>query len=199
MAKYESLEAQAEAIRMLSEFNIDRAESSVRVDDPLEGINFAPGSESVSMNVSIIGKSMVVDGDIKSTDPVSVKGTVNGNITTSSDVGVNGLVNGDIEADNVDFKNAAIKGNTKAQKDVSLSNHTVVIGDLDANRMIIDGKVKGNINAVNSLFFKANALMVGSIVAGGINMEDGSRVDASITLTNKAIVNIDDSEFDLEV
>ena len=36
-------------------------------------------------------------------------------------------------------------------------------------------------------------------MAGGINMEDGSRVNASITLTNKALANIDESEFDLEV
>lgn len=199
MNKYETLEAQAEAMRMLSEFDIERAVNSLRVDDPLEGMVFAPGADKISMNVSVIGKSMVVDGNIVSESPIAVKGTVNGNVTTTSDMGVSGLINGDIKAENVDFKNAAIKGDTIANSEVNVSNRAVVIGDIYADRMVVDGKVKGNITTTNSLFFKANALMVGAIVAGGINMEDGSRVDASITLTNKAVTTIDDSEFDLEV
>jgi len=199
MTKYETIEAQGEAMRMLCEFDIARALDSLRVDDPLDGIVFAPGSENISMNVSIVGKSMVVDGDVYSNSPLAVRGTVNGNIKTTSDIGINGLVNGDIIGENVDFKAAAVKGNTKATREVNISNHSVIIGDINADKMTIDGKVKGNITATNSLFFKANSLMVGTIAAGGINMEDGSRVDASITLTNKTIQRIDDSEFDLEV
>lgn len=199
MAKYETQETQYEAIRTLSEFDISRAQDSLRVDDPLEGIQFAPGSDEISMNVTVIGKSMIVDGDVTTSSPLAVRGTVNGNIATTSDIGINGLVNGDIVADNIDFNHAAVRGNSKAAKEVNLSNHSVVIGDIDGGKITIDGKVKGNVTATNALFFKSNALMVGSVVAGGINMEDGSRVNASITLTNRALTDIDESEFDLEV
>lgn len=199
MAKYETQEAQAEVIRSLCDFDISRVEANLTIEDPLEGITFAPGSESISMNVTVIGKSMVVDGDISTSSPVSVRGTVNGNISTTSDIGVNGLVNGDIKAESIDFNHAAIRGNSVAAKEVNLSNHSVAIGDIDGGKIVIDGKVKGNVTAKDALYFKSNALMVGSVVAGGINMEDGSRVNASITLTNKALANIDESEFDLEV
>ena len=199
MAKYETQQAQIEALNTLDEFDISKALDSVRVDNPLESVQFVPSKEGVSMNVTVIAKSMVVDGNISTASPVAVRGTVNGDITTSSDVGINGLVNGDITAENIDFNHAAIRGNSKANREVNLGNQSVVIGDIDGGRITIDGKVKGNVNAVNALFFKSNALMVGSVVAGGINMEDGSRVNASITLTNKALSDIDESEFDLEV
>jgi len=199
MAKYETQQAQAEALRALAEFDITKAQDAVRVDDPLEGIKFAPGADEVSMNVTVIGKSMVVDGDITTSSPMAVRGTVNGDIKTSSDIGVNGLVNGDINAENIDFNHAAVRGNSKAVREVKLGNHSVIIGDIDGNRIVIDGKVKGNVTATNAIVFKSNALMVGSVVAGGINMEDGSRVNASITLTNKALTDIDESEFDMEV
>ncbi|MDO5331374.1 MAG: polymer-forming cytoskeletal protein [Bacillota bacterium] len=199
MAKYETQESQAEVVQSLCNFDISRVEASLEIEDPLEGIKFAPGAEEISMNVTVIGKSMVVDGDISTTSPVSIRGTVNGNVTTSSDIGVNGLVNGDISADSIDFNHAAIRGNSVATKEINLSNHSVAIGDITGGKIIVDGKVKGNVTAKDTLFFKSNALMVGSVVAGGINMEDGSRVNASITLTNKALANIDESEFDLEV
>lgn len=199
MSKYETQEIQQEALRILGEYDINRVQEGLRVDDPLEGIVFIQNVDEISKNVTVVAKSTVVDGDISSTSPLAIRGTVNGNIITTSDIGINGLINGDIEAENIDFSHAAIKGNSKAVRSVNLGSQSVVIGDISGNKVTIDGKVKGNVLAVNSLYFKSSALMVGSVTAGGISTEDGSRINASITLTNKESEEFDDSEFDLEV
>ena len=196
MAKYDTSQTQMSALRTIKDFDIKKAQSALRVEDSLEYANFGPGSADVSENVTIIGKSMVIDGNVKSESPISVKGTVNGNISTSSDVGINGLVNGDIEAENINFSHAAIRGNSKADREVTIGEESVVIGDINSGSLVIDGKVKGNVMVAHNVLFKANSLMVGQVTAGGVNMEEGARINATITLKNKTS-EYDDSEFDV--
>lgn len=200
MAKFDTTQAQLSALRTIQDFDINKVKAALRVDDPLEYAKLGPGSADVSENMTVIGKSMVVDGSISTSSPVYVKGTVNGNIKTTSDIGIDGLVNGDVEADNINFSRAAIKGNSKAAKEISVSDQSVIIGDVEGGTIVVNGKIKGNLSASNSVLFKKNALIVGKIVAGGLNMEDGARINATITLTTNCNDNAyDESEFDMEV
>ena len=200
MARYETTQAQVGALRTLQDFDINKVQAALRVDDPLEYAKFGPGAADVSENVTIVAKSTVIDGNIETSSPVFIKGTVNGNVKTQSDIGLNGLVNGDIAADNINFSHGAIRGNTKAEKEISISNESVIIGDVDGGNIVVNGKIKGNLTASRSVLFKEKSLMVGKVVAGGLNMEDGARINATITLFTSATESeYDESEFDVEV
>lgn len=200
MGKYETSQAQMSALRTIQSFDIKKIQAALRVDDPLEHVSFGPNANGVPEQLTVVGKTMVVDGDITTDSPLSVKGTVNGNIKTTSDIGVNGLVNGNIEADNINFSHAAVRGNSKAEREISVCDESVIIGDVEGGSVVVDGKIKGNLSASHKVLLKKGALMVGKVVAGSLNMEDGARINAEITLlTNQALNEYDESEFDMEV
>ena len=199
MAKYSSTQKQNSALRTIAEFDINRIQNAMRINNPLEGYKFGLDTTNISENLTYIGNTMVVDGDITSNDAIAVKGTVKGDITTTSDMAINGLISGNLSGDNINFEHAAVKGNTKAQKDVNVSENSVLIGDVEANSLVVDGKIKGNVTANSKVVFHSTSLVVGQIQAANFNMDDGARLNANIVITSKHINVIDDSEFDLEV
>lgn len=199
MAKYKSVQNQNSALRQIAEFDINRIQSAMRLNNPLEGYRFGLDTDNISENITYIGNTMVVDGNVSSSDAIAVKGTVKGNITTTSDIGVSGLVSGDITADSINYEHAAVKGNTKAQKDINVSEDSVLIGDVEGGSIIVDGKIKGSVTANTKVLFRPTSLVVGQITAANFNMEDGARLNANIVITSNNINVVDDSEFDLEV
>ena len=193
---------QADAINSLKEidaFDIIEDEQRVAVVDSCDETVFAKYLEGDSDNVNVISDGMVVDGNVGSDKYVSVTGRVNGNVKSAGDVKVSGLVVGDIKAANVQLNDAKIHGNSKADGKIIVDGSSIVVGNLSANDVSVNSKVKGLITALNNVDFKESALVVGDVVTGAIHMDEGSRVNASIMLTNKSAVEISDEEFDLGV
>lgn len=199
MAKYKSIQNQNSALRQITEFDINRIQNALRLNDPLEGFDFGLDVNNISENITYIGNTMSIEGDVTSSDPIAVKGTVKGNIATASDIGVSGLVSGDVSAESINYEHAAVKGNTKANKDINVSEKSVLIGDVEGGSIVVEGKIKGSITAHNKVLFKSPSLVVGQIAAANFNMEDGARLNANIVIISDKLNTIDDSEFDLEV
>ena len=195
-------QVQADVVKGLEEidaFDIIEDEQRVAVVDSCDESVFSKYSAGDSDNSSAISNGMVVDGDVNSDKQVSVSGRVNGNVTSASDVKVNGLVVGDIKAANVQLNDAKVHGNSKAAGKIIVDGNSIIVGNLSANDVSVNSKVKGVITATSNVDFKESALVVGDVVTGAIHMDEGSRVNASIMLTNKNAVEISDDEFDLGV
>jgi cytoskeletal protein CcmA (bactofilin family) len=193
---------QSDVIAQLKEidaFDIIEDEQRVTVIDSCDEAVFAGYISEDPVNASVVSNGMVVDGDINSDKYVSVGGRVNGNVASAGDVKVNGLVVGDIKAANVQLNDAKLRGNSKASGKIIVDGNTIIVGNLSASDISVNSKVKGVITAVNNVDFKESALVVGDVVTGAIHMDEGSRVNASIMLTNKNAVEVSDEEFDLGV
>lgn len=180
------------ALKELNSYDVNREKSSLKMKDPLDGTRIAANVASDSM--SRVSKGTVLNGDVNSSDAVFVEGKVNGNITADSDVGINGVVNGDIDARNIHFQQAGVKGNSVAKQSTTLDKNAVVVGDVTAENISVDGKVKGTVRAIDKLMLESNALVSGEIIAGNISITDGARIAASITITSSEA--IDDSNFE---
>ncbi len=195
-------QVQQDVIRQLEEidaFDIIEDEQRVAVVDSCDESVFSKYSANDTDSSSVISNGMVVDGNVNSDKQVSVSGRVNGNVASASDVKVNGLVVGDIKAANVQLNDAKVHGNSKAAGKIIVDGNSIIVGNLSANDVSVNSKVKGVITAVSNVDFKESALVVGDVVTGAIHMDEGSRVNASIMLTNKNAVEISDDEFDLGV
>ncbi len=193
---------QEEAIKGLQEidaFDIIDDEQRVAVVDSCDEAVFSKYLSGEAENLNVVSDGMVVDGNIDSNKNVSVSGRVNGNVAATGDVKVNGLVVGDIKAANVQLNDAKVHGNSKADGKIIVDGNSIIVGNLSASDVSVNSKVKGVITAVNNVDFKESALVVGDVVTGAIHMDEGSRVNASIMLTNKNAVEISDEEFDLGV
>lgn len=101
------------------------------------------------MAETVIGQSIVIDGEITGDAPVTVEGTVKGRINLESTVNVteDGVVEADIESQEVEVS-GSVTGNISAGERVEIRPEGRMVGDIRSPRILIaDGaSFKGHID-----------------------------------------------------
>lgn len=100
------------------------------------------------MASTLIGKSIVVDGEITGEEDLVIQGTVKGKISTKANVTVedSGVVEADVEGASVTV-GGQVTGSVSAQDRLELTSEGRLVGDIKAPRiMFADGAAfKGNV------------------------------------------------------
>jgi cytoskeletal protein CcmA (bactofilin family) len=98
---------------------------------------------------TVIGSSIVIDGEISGDEDLVIQGTVKGRIALKESLIVegSGVVEADIETQNVEIA-GQVTGNISASDRVELKSDCRVVGDIKAPRVLIaDGaSFKGNVD-----------------------------------------------------
>ena len=98
---------------------------------------------------TVIGSSIVIDGEISGDEDLVIQGTVKGRISLKESLYVegSGVVEADIETQNVEIA-GRVTGNIVASDKVELKQDCRVVGDIKAPRILIaDGaSFKGNVD-----------------------------------------------------
>ena len=98
---------------------------------------------------TIIGSSIVIDGEITGDEDLLIQGTVKGKIQLRESLFIeeSGVVEADVETQNVDIS-GRITGNVTATDKVELKSECRMVGDIKAPRILIaDGaSFKGNVD-----------------------------------------------------
>ncbi len=97
---------------------------------------------------TVIGSSIVIDGEITGDEDLVVQGTVKGRIALKESLFVeaSGVVEADIDAQNVDVS-GRVTGNITASDKVEFKSDCKVVGNVESERLLIaDGSgFKGNV------------------------------------------------------
>lgn len=98
---------------------------------------------------TVIGNTIVIDGEITGDEDLTIRGTVKGKIVLSASLMVenSGTVEADIDTKNVEVS-GNVTGNITAGERVELKSDGRMVGDVKAPRILIaDGAVfKGNVD-----------------------------------------------------
>jgi cytoskeletal protein CcmA (bactofilin family) len=98
---------------------------------------------------TVIGSSIVIDGEISGGEDLVIQGTVKGKIALKESLIVagSGVVEADVETQNVEIA-GKVTGNIAATDRVELKSDCRVVGDIKAPRILIaDGaSFKGNVD-----------------------------------------------------
>jgi cytoskeletal protein CcmA (bactofilin family) len=101
------------------------------------------------MAETIIGSTIVIDGELKSGEDISIRGTVKGKIATTADLFIEegGQVQAEVETRSIEIK-GSVQGNVVATDRYELKQNGRVEGDVRAPRVLVaDGaRFKGNID-----------------------------------------------------
>lgn len=98
---------------------------------------------------TIIGSSIIIDGEISGDEDLVIQGTVKGKIVLKESLFVeaSGVVEADIEVQNVEIA-GRVTGNIQASDKIEMKTDCRVVGDVKSPRILIaDGAVfKGNVD-----------------------------------------------------
>lgn len=151
-----------------------------------------------ALSNSHISEDTEIVGNVNSGGNIEIRGKVMGDVNTKGNIIVEGGIFGDVAGQNVGLYNCKIKGDVKAVVDVMGDAGTVVLGNLNANNIVMDGKCKGVVEADNMLVIRGNAYLIGDISARSFVVDDGAVINGSIkTITNEnldALFNINEGD-----
>jgi cytoskeletal protein CcmA (bactofilin family) len=112
----------------------------------LKGLRYG---KDAAMAETIIGSTIVIDGELKSGEDISILGTVKGKIQTTADLFVEagGQVEAEVETKSIEIE-GTVSGNVRASDRYEVKKSGRVEGDVRAPRLVIaDGaKFKGSID-----------------------------------------------------
>lgn len=98
---------------------------------------------------TIIGSTIVIEGEIEGAEDLVVQGTIKGNIILKENLSVEptGVVEADVQTQNVDIS-GELKGDVTASSKVEIKKEGKMVGDIRAPRVLIaDGALfKGSVD-----------------------------------------------------
>jgi cytoskeletal protein CcmA (bactofilin family) len=127
----------------------------------LEKIARRPNDKPCNTIDTLVGVTTDMKGDISFSGGLRIDGKVRGNITSRSD-------------DN---------------STLVMSEHATVNGDVSVPHMIVNGKIKGNVRAVERLELQGKAEISGDVTYKVLEIAAGAQVNGALTrLSDKADV-----------
>lgn len=142
---------------------------------------------------TVISGSMVITGNIESSDQIKADGCIFGDLNTTSSVIVNGKIIGDVATDSLEVS-GSIKGAVKVSTDARIEHAAVILGDIKSANLQTKGKVKGNLEIKNVADITASAVVVGNIDTGELNSERGCVINGNVTTRNTRSFTFDEEK-----
>jgi len=132
---------------------------------------------------TIISRNTIIDGNIRSFANINIDGSVKGDVRITKDINVTGKVVGDIECNNSVMNGASMQGNIASKGQVQLDRDSILLGDISAQYLDMNGKIKGNIDIGGKAEFKTDAVVLGNITASTITVLDGATIQGYVNTT----------------
>ncbi|MDR0854265.1 MAG: polymer-forming cytoskeletal protein [Clostridiales Family XIII bacterium] len=132
------------------------------------------------MTLSHISEEATVQGDITTRGNLQILGKVKGNIEAKGNVAVQGDIKGNISGGKIGLYKCTIRGNLEASAGVVADTDALIIGDVKTQSLILDGRLKGDVDAGNLVVIKENGYYLGDIVTGSISIENGAIIKGRI-------------------
>ncbi|MCH5193910.1 MAG: polymer-forming cytoskeletal protein [Oscillospiraceae bacterium] len=132
---------------------------------------------------TIISRNTQINGNIRSFANINIDGSVKGDIKITKNINVTGKVVGDIECSNSVMTGASMQGNISSKGQVQLDRDTILLGDISAQYLDLNGKIKGNVDIGGKAEFKTDAIVMGNITASTITVLDGATIQGYVNTT----------------
>lgn len=132
---------------------------------------------------TVISRNTIVNGNIRSFANVAIDGSVKGDVRITKNISVAGKVVGDVECNDSTMTGASMQGNLASKGRVQMDRDTIILGDISAQYLDLNGKIKGNLDIGGKAEFKTDAIVMGNITASTITVLDGATIQGYVNTT----------------
>ena len=161
-----------------------------------EGALIIGGECQITGDVSTAGDSAIaghIEGKVSSGGNTEVwkSGSVTGELDSKGNVVVYGRVDGSIKGENVKISSAYAVNSTVECNVLLVQRNCVLVGDVDASAVKIEGAVKGNVTAKDRVVLEKGAIVKGDVEAPVISVQEGVFIEGTCRQVNKPL-SVDD-------
>ena len=142
----------------------------------------APAAEKEIVATTTISKGTVIKGDIISDGNIELCGSLNGNVKTKGGLRVSGGLVGDADAGEMTFVSCEARGNITCATEVTIDAASVLYGNVQAESIVLNGKIRGNIKVRKSAVLQDSAVLWGNLEAGSISIDQGAKLEGEVKI-----------------
>lgn len=157
----------------------ERSDNGAREQEPTTG-----GAGALS----VISKDMSIRGECETRGQVRIEGRIAGNIAASGvELAPGGAVDGDLTAtagpgsDQAFIIGGTVSGAVRASR-VEVRRGGSVHGGVVADEAVIEGRVRGGVQASRRLALEESAEVEGDVLARRLSLKEGGRVNGTIRM-----------------
>ena len=132
---------------------------------------------SFGEDTTFITKDTQMSGNIESEGDVEVRGRVDGNVKCTGKLIVSGKITGDINAGDLYGEEANITGEIRVSGTVKIGAGSVTVGNIYAEKAVVAGAVKGDMDIRDEVVLESTAIVVGNIKSKSVDISSGAIVD----------------------
>lgn len=133
--------------------------------------------EAGSAGAAVIPKGTIINGSIDINGRLEMYGEVNGNINSSDRINICGNVKGNIKANDLYAKDSFIEGDITCAQGAVVRENTVILGNIDAESLVIDGAVQGNLDVKGCVTVGEKAIIDSDIKAKSLEVSNGAAIN----------------------
>jgi len=150
-----------------------------------------PGTDTQTkdpeMETTVISESAIVQGELTVKGNIRMLGQIKGNLTASGNLEIAGKVTGNLTGNDVELKHCELKGDVNASGFTFMDKESIMIGNLIAKEVTLNGKVKGDIEASHKVYVQSDAVVVGNIKAAVIAIDEGAALQGQVIIATKPV------------
>ncbi len=132
---------------------------------------------------TVISRNTIIDGNIRSFANITIEGSVKGDVQITKNAAVSGKIVGDLACNNATMTGSSMQGNIVSKGQVKLDRDSLILGDISAQYLDMNGKIKGNVDIGGKAEFKSDAIIFGNINASTITVLDGATIQGFVNTT----------------
>ncbi|MDO5562570.1 MAG: polymer-forming cytoskeletal protein [Synergistaceae bacterium] len=132
--------------------------------------------------VTVISNVTTIQGKVTTEGHIDINGTIDGDVEAGGNIRIKGTVTGNVSGNKIEMISCVLNGNTTAKTDVVIDGGSNVTGDITADSLVANGKVKGNVTVENNVLLQSKASIKGDVTAKSLGVENGAAISGSISI-----------------
>lgn len=160
--------------------DIFKEESAAEIVNQIQSDIFSePATVSNDSEETVISKSVVIEGNVRTTSKLTIMGEVTGNVISTADLVITGKVGGSIQGSKIRLSQCEINDTVTATSEILVSPNSVINGDVKAGVIVSEGCITGNIDA-DSVTLANSSKTVGDIKCKTIRINEGASLKGKL-------------------
>ena len=170
----------AEPVKPAVTSGIFKEESAADIVNQIQSDIFSePVTTADAGEETVISKSVVIEGNVRTTSKLTINGEVTGNVISTADLVITGKVGGSIQGSRIRLSQCEINDTVTATSEIVISPNSVINGDVKAGTIVSEGAINGNIDA-DSVTLANSSKTVGDITCKTIRINEGASLKGKL-------------------
>ncbi len=131
----------------------------------------------INDEVSVLTKSMIINGNIATEGGLDVRGCIVGNVEALGKLNITGEIQGNSQGAEIYAEGARITGELRSQGSIKVGQNAVILGNIFANSAVIAGAVRGDLDIKGPVILDSSAIVMGDIKSKSVQINNGAVVE----------------------